>query len=75
MIDPQFIMIDLRSQRAAFKDYVQDWTLSEILAWLTRYGRVETVSGAYHLMYVFSSASALYAGFWINDDGELVIPG
>jgi hypothetical protein len=44
MMNFDFVLIDLFSQRAAINRYVDGWSKEAILAWMSQYGSVISLS-------------------------------
>ena len=75
MIDPNFILLDLRSQWDAFVEYAVDWTLPELVDWLAKYGEVIPFSYDRSSGYTFVSSCGLISSlWWIDQDTGLIGP-
>jgi hypothetical protein len=72
---PAFVIFDLVSQALAFERFAQGWTEEQILAYLSRQGKLEWLS---HLpgrkVYSLESSVGLAASFSF-DAGELIFLG
>lgn len=71
-----FVLTDLYTQLDAVNSYTSGWDKPRILSWLRRFGKVY---GPYHTYYgqetwSFCSSCGPFAGFYFNEQNELVIP-
>lgn len=69
-----FQLIDLVSQRDAFRRHVTGWPVAEIVAWLASRGELAKRSVSGRDIYYFESAEGREAVFFF-DDNEIVFVG
>jgi hypothetical protein len=69
----EFVLIDLYSQRHCVREFVQSWSLEEIVDWLNHFGKVFISGHRYGQTYYFRSASGLECAFWFSDENGLQI--
>ena len=68
----EFTIIDLVAQAEMIEQRVQGWSAADVVAWLSKFGRVETVRGQPEL-YIFQSSAGPQGAFWFTPDGHLAI--
>jgi hypothetical protein len=66
-----FALVDLESQIYAVLRYVQGWTRSAFLDWLSQFGEVRRWDHSPNV-YFFHSHFGLRASFLLTDDGEFI---
>lgn len=74
MIDPDFILLDLRSQWDAFVDYADGWTLREVLTWLARYGEVTTIQLMYNQAFTLYSECGIVSVLMLDEEKNQLRP-
>ncbi len=69
---PCFRVIDLGSQADAVARYIRSWSRDEVLAWLSRYGKIKRFPHDADL-YSILALSGLQTAFVLREDGEFLI--
>ena len=67
-----FWVIDLGSQADAVARYIKGCSRDEVLAWLSRYGKIKRFPHDSDV-YSFLAPSGLQTGFVLREDGEFFI--
>jgi hypothetical protein len=65
-----FVLIDLYSQRRAVNRFIANWSKTEILTWICRFGLVTLQGNSGLDIYVFNPTCCywLYTTFWFKED-------